>query len=68
MTAPIPAAEIIAERTYGGLRTARVMCVYCGQTHLHPWPTGRTHPYTAHCGQGTYTIGTEITHEERKPQ
>ncbi len=59
MTADLPVAEVIAERRYGGLRTARVMCVYCGHTHLHPWPTGdNTHPYTAHCGQGSYTIAT----------
>jgi hypothetical protein len=68
MTEPIPAAEVIAERRYGGLRTARVMCPYCQRTHLHPWPTEPTSPYAGHCGQGTYTIGTEITHEERKPQ
>ena len=28
MTDPLPVAEVIAERVYGGLRTARVLCVY----------------------------------------
>jgi hypothetical protein len=70
MTVPIPAAEIIAERRYGGLRTARVFCPYCQSTHLHPWPCGDTTslPYTAHCGQGAYTIGTLTTTERTTAQ
>ena len=58
MTEPIPAAEVIAERVYGGQRTARVMCPWCGRTHLHLWPADASTTYTGHCGQGTYTIGT----------
>jgi len=63
MTDPIPVAEVIGEHIYGGLRTARVMCGFCGRTHLHRWPTSDT-PYTAHCGRGQYTIATPTT--ERK--
>jgi len=59
MTDPLPVAEVIGERTYGGLRTARILCPYCERTHLHPWPAGATTaPYSAHCGRGAYTIGT----------
>ncbi len=61
MTAPIPAAELIAERCYGGRHTARILCPYCGRTHLHPWRAD-TSPHMAGCGQGLYTLGTE-----RKP-
>jgi hypothetical protein len=57
MTAPTPAAEIIAERTYGGLRTARVLCTFCGRTHLHPYPADTSTAVAAHCGGGLYTIG-----------
>jgi hypothetical protein len=63
MTAPVPAAELIAERFYGGIRTARVICPFCGRTHLHPWPADAATPHVAHCNRGLYTIGTE-----RKPQ
>lgn len=48
----IPAAEIIAERSYGGQRTARILCPFCGRTHLHLWPTDTTTPHAAHCGGG----------------
>jgi hypothetical protein len=52
------AAEIVAIRHYGGVRTARVMCTYCGRTHLHRHPVGDTALHDAHCGQGTYRLGT----------
>ena len=55
---PIPAAEIIAERTYGGQPTARVLCPWCGRTHLHLYRGDATIPTVAHCGDGIYTIGT----------
>ena len=38
MTAPIPAAEIIAERNYGGIVTVRVFCPGCQRTHIHRAP------------------------------
>ena len=66
MTAPIPAAEVIAERRYGGLRTARILCPFCGRTHLHPWPSHTSSPYTAHCGQGVYTLSTPTTTERKQ--
>jgi hypothetical protein len=56
--ASIPAAEVIAERTYGGRHTARIMCLYCGRTHLHLWPADTHTAVAAHCGGGLYTIGT----------
>jgi hypothetical protein len=59
MTAPVPVAELIAERTYGGRHTARILCPYCGRTHLHLWPADATTPHVAHCDRGSYTIGTE---------
>lgn len=49
MTAPIPATELIAERTYGGRHTARILCPYCGRTHLHLWPADATTVLVAHC-------------------
>ena len=55
MTDPIPAAEIIAERFYGGIRTVRVLCVRC-RTHLHKWAGAGL--YLAPCGT-TYTIATK---------
>ena len=57
MTAPIPAAEVIAEHFYGGRRTVRVLCPLCGRTHLHLWLADLSTPQAAHCGQGFYTIG-----------
>ena len=60
---PIPAAEIIAERCYGGRRTARILCPYCGRTHLHPWPADTTTLYTGHCERGSYTIGSPTRKE-----
>jgi hypothetical protein len=30
MTAPIPVAELIGERSYSGVRTARISCPRCG--------------------------------------
>jgi hypothetical protein len=59
MTTPVPAAELIAERSYGGQPTARILCPYCGRTHLHLWPTDPTTPIVGHCG-GVYTIGHRI--------
>lgn len=56
MTAPIPAAEVIADRRYGGQRTARCLCPGCGRTHLHRWPTDTSTPLAAPCG-AIYTIG-----------
>jgi len=65
MTALIPAAEIIAERVYGGLRTARILCPNpaCGRTHLHRWTPGDTTTHVGPCGTN-YTITTT----ERKPR
>ncbi len=56
MTAPIPVAEVIAERRYGGIPTIRVLCVFCGRTHLHRDPADSTVVLMAPCG-GTYTAG-----------
>jgi hypothetical protein len=64
MTAPVPAAELIAERFYSHRHTARILCPYCGRTHLHLWPTDVVDPLIAHCGGGLYVIGTTT---ERKP-
>jgi hypothetical protein len=62
MTA-VPVAEVIAERTYGGQHTARVLCPFCGRTHLHLQPADATTVLVAHCERGTYTIGgTEEKH------
>jgi hypothetical protein len=58
MTAPIPAAELIAERSYGGRRSARVMCPLCQHLELHPWPVD-TGPVAAHCGLGLIRIGAQ---------
>ncbi|WP_156744894.1 hypothetical protein [Mycobacterium sp. E2238] len=57
MTTPIPVAEVIAQRTYGGRRTVRILCPYCGRTHLHPQPADPAAPQTARCDRGIYTIG-----------
>jgi hypothetical protein len=57
VTAPLR-AEVIAERTYGGQRTARILCPYCGRTHLHLMPADAATVVVAHCG-GLYTIGAE---------
>lgn len=67
MTAPIPVAEVIAERVFGGRHTARVLCPFCSRTHLHLMPADTTTVLVAHCERGSYTIATHITHE-RKPQ
>lgn len=56
MTDPIPVAEIIGERSYSGVRTARVMCPLCGHLEQHRWPTD-TGPVAAHCGLGDIRIG-----------
>jgi hypothetical protein len=56
MTDPIPGAEVIAERTYGGRHTARVLCPFCSRTHLHLWPTDASTPLAAPCG-AVYTLG-----------
>jgi hypothetical protein len=65
MTASIPDAELIAERAYGGRHTARVLCPYCGRTHLHLWPADAATALVAHCGAGSYTIG---HHTEKRPR
>jgi hypothetical protein len=52
-------AEVIADRRYGGQRTARILCPGCGRTHLHRWPTDATTPLVGPCGS-IYTI--EATH------
>lgn len=58
MTDPIPAAEVIGEHVNAGIRIARILCPYCGQSHLHRWPPGDTGPHAAPCGLGRhYTIG-----------
>jgi hypothetical protein len=57
MTEPVPAAELIGERTYGGRCAGRVMCPYCGRTHLHLWPADASTVVVAHCERGHYTIG-----------
>lgn len=70
----IPAAEVIAERCYGGRPISRILCPYCQRTHLHYRPAGETGPFTSHCGRGIYTIATTQTTAnpggptERKPQ
>jgi hypothetical protein len=56
VTAPIR-AEVIAERTYGGRHTARVLCPFCDRTHLHLWPADKSTMLVAHCERGSYTIG-----------
>jgi hypothetical protein len=42
VTAPIR-AEVIAERTYGGRHTARILCPFCSRTHLHLMPARPGH-------------------------
>lgn len=56
MTAPIPAAEVIAHRRYGGIPTVRALCPACGRTHLHRWRVDTVTAHTAPCG-GIYIIG-----------
>jgi hypothetical protein len=56
VTAPIPAAEIISNRVYGGCATVRVICTGCQRTHLHRMPTDASTPVVAPCG-AVYTIG-----------
>jgi hypothetical protein len=57
MTGPVPVAEVIAERRYGGQPTVRVICTGCQRTHLHLTPADAATPLAAHCGAGCYTIG-----------
>ena len=56
MTAPIPVAEVIAQRRYGGLPTIRVICPRCSRTHVHRDPADASIVLAAPCG-GTYTAG-----------
>jgi hypothetical protein len=57
MTAPVPVAEIIGQRSYGGIRTVRILCPSpsCGRTHVHRWADAGT-PVVGSCG-AVYTIG-----------
>ncbi|MGZ4562997.1 MAG: hypothetical protein ACXVX6_05335 [Mycobacterium sp.] len=63
MTAPLPAAEIIAERRFGGIPAVRVMCPVCGRTHLHRQPADPATPHVGPCG-AAYTIGRKSTSEK----
>lgn len=56
MTKPIPVAEVIAERRYGGLPTVRVICPGCSRTHVHRSPTDAATPLVGACGT-IYTLG-----------
>jgi hypothetical protein len=56
----LPVAEVIARHNLHGLRAVRILCPYCGRTHMHPAEPG---PHEALCHRGTYTI----TSPERNP-
>jgi hypothetical protein len=39
---PIRAAETIGHHTFGSIHTVRILCPFCGRTHVHPWPARRS--------------------------
>ena len=57
MTAPIPIAEVVGRRVYGGKATVRIFCPFCDRTHLHLMPADPATVLVAHCERGHYTIG-----------